>query len=63
MSAAMDAATKSLEASVQPQLASKLTKNVGFGMGLEFRDATAVLNLKNAGEVCTLTHLARQAYA
>jgi nucleosome binding factor SPN SPT16 subunit len=54
MSAAMEAAIKSLEESPDDAikaLASKLTKNVGFGTGLEFRDSTAVLNLKNQGEV------------
>lgn len=54
MSAAMEAAIKSLEETPDAAikaLAGKLTKNVGFGMGLEFRDSTAVLNLKNQGEV------------
>jgi Xaa-Pro aminopeptidase len=47
MSAAMEAATKSLEESPDAAikaLAGKLTKNVGFGMGLEFRDNTAMLD-------------------
>lgn len=30
-----------------PDLTSNLTKNVGFGMGIEFRDNTCVLNPKN----------------
>lgn len=30
-----------------PDLAGNLTKNVGFGMGIEFRDSSLVLNAKN----------------
>ena len=29
----------------------KLLKNVGFGMGLEFRESTCILNAKNASLV------------
>lgn len=34
-----------------PDLAAALTKNVGFGMGIEFRDSAHVLNVKNENKV------------
>lgn len=34
-----------------PDLASSLMKNVGFGMGIEFRDSSLVLNAKNETKV------------
>lgn len=34
-----------------PDLVASLTKNVGFGMGIEFRDSTFILNAKNENKV------------
>ncbi len=34
-----------------PDLAGNLTKNAGFGMGIEFRDSSLVLNAKNEAKV------------
>ncbi|KAI8465881.1 MAG: global transcription factor [Monoraphidium minutum] len=45
------AAQKSLALSPHPHLAEKLLKNVGFGMGLEFRESHNVLGPKNAARV------------
>ena len=32
----------------RPDLSSKLAKNIGFGIGIEFRDSTFLLNAKNS---------------
>lgn len=37
--------------STLPDLASNLTKNVGFGMGIEFRDSSMILSTKNEAKV------------
>lgn len=36
---------------VMPNLSAAFTKNVGFGMGIEFRDSTHVLNMRNENKV------------
>eukprot|EP00775_Hariotina_reticulata_P011875 gene11875-12019_t len=58
--ASMEAAIKALQDKGQPELVEKLNKNVGFGMGLEFREGANVLNAKNdkplrAGQVFTVS--------
>lgn len=51
MSAAYAAAVAALTAAGQAPLVDKLSKSVGFGMGLEFRESANVLNAKNEGVV------------
>ena len=50
LSAAYEAASNRLK-SKAPHLEKKLTKNVGFAMGIEFREGTLVLNGKNESKV------------
>ncbi|WIA33317.1 hypothetical protein OEZ86_006455 [Tetradesmus obliquus] len=57
--ASMEAAVKTLSERA-PELVERLNKNVGFGMGLEFREGANVLNAKNekplrAGQVFTVS--------
>ncbi|KAK9824573.1 hypothetical protein WJX72_011424 [[Myrmecia] bisecta] len=51
LAAPYHAAVKALQEAGQDALIPHLTKNVGFGMGLEFREGTAVLNSKNTNTV------------
>lgn len=60
LKAAYAAAVKSLKSGCEskkaegidmPDLVAALTKNVGFGMGIEFRDSSCVLNQKNEAKV------------
>ncbi len=47
MNEAYAAAEKVLKTSSRKELATCLTKNVGFGVGIEFRDSSMVLSAKN----------------
>jgi len=49
----VDKAIKVLKSKGQEHLVEKLTKNLGFGMGLEFRESANVLASKNEGVVRT----------
>ncbi|PXF42592.1 FACT complex subunit SPT16 [Gracilariopsis chorda] len=60
LKAAHAAAVKSLKSSAQaqssdgikmPDLVTSMAKNVGFGMGIEFRDSSFILNAKNETKV------------
>ncbi|CAN8065323.1 unnamed protein product [Agarophyton chilense] len=43
--------TQKAEGITMPNLKASMTKNVGFGMGIEFRDSSFVLNAKNETKV------------